>query len=129
MKIIKECVPKYCFCCLFFFCLNSKQLWKNVYLINTEAIKLFDSFITSITRIANLAILTHLEDEQKKKKKSNKEYLLISFLLRSKFNNLFSPQTPFYWLWCFIVKIARLVNLRLVNNKKMDNERWELIFL
>ena len=103
-------MPNYYLCSIFcFFCLSTKRTQrnceKNVYLINTKAIKqkrviflfflsfwLFDNF----NSVAELAILSDFEDG----KEMNKESLLILFCFRYRFQrSFFSPQafvSPIY---------------------------------
>ena len=52
-----------------------------------------DCLVTLINCVANLAILTHFEDE----KEMNKESLLILFRFRYRFQrSFFSPPAPIY---------------------------------
>ena len=106
-------MPNYYLCSIFFL-LNTKRtqsnsektsIWSTLKLLRKKvwfsfSFFLFDCLITLINSVANLAILTHFEEG----KEMNKESLLTFFRFHYRFHrSFFSPQTPIYWLWRFIV--------------------------
>ena len=113
-------MPNYYLCSIFcfdFFCLNTKRtqsnsekkpVWSTLkQLLRKKAwfsfsFSLFHYWITLVgfCCVANLAILTQFDGG----KRMNKKSLLILFRFRYRFQgSFFSPQTPIYWLWRFIV--------------------------
>ena len=106
-------MPNYYLCSIFFL-LNTKRtqsnsektsIWSTLKLLRKKlwfsfSFFLFDCLITLLKSVPNLAILTHFEEG----KEMNKESWLILFCFRYRFQQIFfSPQSPIYWLWCFIV--------------------------
>ena len=111
-------MPNYYLCSIFFFfCPNTKRtqsnsekksMWSRLKELLRKKVWFSFSFflfhcwttLIGFCCVANLASLTQFEGG----KGMNKKSLLILFRFRYRFQgSFFSPQTPIYWLWRFIV--------------------------